>query len=295
MPRHKAQGTSTLGNNILECLAKMVSKSRNFVFTINNPTGGDDLEIELLKEHVKYFIYGRERGELGTPHYQGYVQFPHPVSCSRLSGLLSRAHVEIARGNATQNIAYCSKEGETEEYGQRPSSSINSARKDIWREIVKLAEEGQVEKIKEDHPHIYFLHHKKILDLRRRSPTIIQGDLENEWWVGGTGTGKSRRLWNQYPDHYSKALNKWWDGYEDEEVVAIEEMHPEAGKWIGSFLKIWADRYPFSPEVKGSTMKKIRPTKIIVLSNYTPEECFPDKNDLLPIRRRFKVVHFNTL
>ena len=49
---------------------------------INNPTPGDDLEIELLKEHVKYFIYGRERGELGTPHYQGYVQFRHPVRCS---------------------------------------------------------------------------------------------------------------------------------------------------------------------------------------------------------------------
>jgi hypothetical protein len=72
-------------------------------------------------------------------------------------------------------------------------------------------------------------------------------------------------------------------------------MNPEAGKWLGSFLKIWADRYPFSPEVKGSHMKKIRPKKIIVLSNYTPEEVFTSDQDLLPIKRRFKIVHFNTL
>jgi len=272
-----------------------MSKSRNFVFTINNPTAGDDLEIELIKEHVKYFIYGRERGELGTPHYQGYVQFPHPVSRNRLSSLLSRAHIEVAKGNAKQNIDYCSKDGDYEEFGEKPKALSTVDKKQQWRDIIKLAEDGKIKEIKENHPHVYFLHHKKILDLRRRASGIIEGDLENEWWVGPTGTGKSRRLWSLYPDHYAKSLNKWWDGYEDEEVVAIEEMNPEAGKWMGSFLKIWSDRYPFSPEVKGSTMKKIRPQKIIVLSNYTPEECFTNDQDLLPIRRRFKVVHFNTL
>lgn len=267
------------------------SKSRNFCFTINNPTAADDLEIELLKEHVKYFIYGRERGELGTAHYQGYLQFRHPVSSRRVSSLLSRAHIEVAKGNAKQNRTYCSKEGDYEEWGEIPTGSAVD-KKQQWRDIIALAEEGRVEKIKEDFPHVYFLHHKKIMDFRRRASGILYGDLENEWWVGPTGTGKSRRLWNLYPDHFSKSLNKWWDGYADEEIVAIEEMNPDAGKWMGSFLKIWADRYPFSPEVKGSTIKKIRPKKIIVLSNYTPDECFPNDQDLLPIKRRFKVVQF---
>jgi len=271
-----------------------MSKTRNFVFTINNPTAGDDLEIELLKAHVKYFVYGRERGELGTAHYQGYVQFKHPVSCRRLSGLLSRAHVEIAKGNATQNRQYCTKEGDFEEYGEAPTGRTLD-KKQQWRDIIKLAEEGNLEKIKEDFPHVYFLHNKKILDLRRRASGILDGELENEWWVGPTGTGKSRRLWSLYPEHYSKNLNKWWDGYADEDVVAIEEMNPECGKWMGSFLKIWADRYPFSPEVKGSHIAKIRPKKIIVLSNYTPEQVFTNEEDLLPIRRRFKVVHFNSV
>lgn len=270
-----------------------MSKSRNWVFTINNPTACDDLEIQLIQEHVKYYIFGRERGELGTPHYQGYLQFRHPVSRRRVSSLLSRARVEIAKGNATQNREYCSKDGDFEEYGDIPTSKID--KKKQWATIIELSEKGEIETIKEDYPHVYFLHSKKILDLRRRASGILDGDLENEWWVGPTGTGKSRRLWELYPGHYSKSLNKWWDGYEDEEVVAIEEMNPESGKWIGSFLKIWADRYPFSPEVKGSHIKRIRPKKIIVLSNYTPEQVFPSNEDLLPIRRRFKVVHFNTL
>lgn len=270
------------------------SKSRNFRFTINNPTAGDDLELELVKQHAKYYVFGRERGELGTPHYQGYIQFHHPVTRQRVSSLLSRANLDYARGSAKSNYDYCTKDGDFEEWGERPPME-KVDKKQQWKDIIRLAEEGDIEKIKEDYPHVYFLHNKKILDLRRRASGILDGELENEWWVGPTGTGKSRRLWSLYPEHYAKSLNKWWDGYNEEEVVAIEEMNPEAGKWMGSFLKIWADRYPFSPEVKGSHIKKIRPKKIIVLSNYTPEQVFTNEEDLLPIRRRFKVVHFNTV
>jgi hypothetical protein len=270
-----------------------MSKTRNFTFTINNPTISDDLELEILKDHAEYYIYGRETGELGTPHYQGFVRFRHPVRNTRVSSLLTRARIDRALGTAWDNFVYCSKDGDFVEHGQRPEQKGN--KKQQWREIIRLAEEGKVEEIKENYPHAYFLHHKKILDLRRRGSGIIDGDLENEWWVGPTGTGKSRRLWNLYPEHYSKALNKWWDGYEDEEVVAIEEFNPDAGKWLSSFMKIWADRYPFSPEIKGGQLKKIRPKKIIVLSNYTPDECFEKDQDLLPIKRRFKVVHFESL
>ena len=60
----------------------------------------------------------------------------------------------------------------------------------------------------------------------------------------------------------------------------------------GSQLKIWADRYPFSAQIKGGTLLKIRPTKLIVLSNYEMEECFPNEADLLPLKRRFTIKRF---
>lgn len=94
-----------------------------------------------------------------------------------------------------------------------------------------------------------------------------------------------------YPDHYAKELNKWWDGYCDEGVVAIEEWAPK-NECTASFLKVWADRYPFPAQIKGGSLKKIRPTKIIVLSNYTIDQCFERQEDREPIKRRFKVVHF---
>lgn len=271
-----------------------MSKTRDYCFTINNPTIEDDLELEILKEHCEYFIYGQETGESGTPHYQGFVTFKHPVTLQRVKNLLSRAHLERRRGTKAQAIQYCEKDGDFIEYGNRPETRTTDKKK-MWRDIIQWSEEGNIDKIKEEYPHAYFLHYKKIQDLRQRSLGILQGQLENEWWVGPTGTGKSQRLWQLYPTHYAKALNKWWDGYEDEDVVAIEEFHPGAGEYLGHFVKIWADRYPFSPEIKGGTLKKIRPQKIIVLSNYEIEDCFKEEKDLLPIKRRFKVVHFNSL
>ena len=118
-----------------------------------------------------------------------------------------------------------------------------------------------------------------------------KGILQTNGGVGPTGSGKSRLLWEQYPNHYHKQLNKWWDGYNDEETVAIEEWCPK-NECTGSQLKIWADRYPFSAQIKGGTLLKIRPTKLIVLSNYEMEECFPNEADLLPLKRRFTIKRF---
>ena len=82
-------------------------------------------------------------------------------------------------------------------------------------------------------------------------------------------------------------LNRWWDNYKDEEVVRIEEVSPDHKEWIGAFMKIWADRSPFNAEIKGA-VTMIRPQKIVVTSNYPPEECFK-VGDLPAIQRRFKV------
>ena len=87
--------------------------------------------------------------------------------------------------------------------------------------------------------------------------------------------------------------NKWWDGYDNEEVVIMEDFNMEQAKHLAHHLKIWADHYPFMAERKGGSML-IRPKKIIVTSNYHPEEAFgEDKTGSLePIMRRFKMHHY---
>ena len=56
-------------------------------------------------------------------------------------------------------------------------------------------------------------------------------------------------------------------------------------------LKVWLIS-TLPREIKGGRIEGIRPLKVIVTSNYTPEECFQNQNDLEPILRRFKVVRF---
>lgn len=44
-------------------------------------------------------------------------------------------------------------------------------------------------------------------------------------------------------------------------------------KWIGSFLKIWCDRYPLMAEIKGGSIK-ICPKRIFCTSNFTLNQLF---------------------
>nr|WAE43206.1 MAG: replication associated protein [Cressdnaviricota sp.] len=268
------------------------SKSRGWCFTINNYTTEDVHAVEKLTDYCKYWIYGREVGQdRSTPHLQGFLYFTNACGLARVKQLLPRAHLESQRGTCNQAIEYCKKDGDWVDWGDKPDHGGGSTQRERWRELITLSERGELDTIRDKYPGEFFRYNERIRSLRVRQAVPLDGELEHEWWYGSTGTGKSRKLWDMYPDHYAKELNKWWDGYCDEGVVAIEEWAPK-NECTASFLKVWADRYPFPAQIKGGSLKKIRPTKIIVLSNYTIDQCFERQEDREPIKRRFKVVHF---
>lgn len=120
--------------------------------------------------------------------------------------------------------------------------------------------------------------------------SVIDGELHNLWLWGEPRTGKTRYAWDNYPDLFVKDLNKWWDGYHGQEVVLLDDWDPKQEILVQK-LKIWADRYPFRAETKGSSMM-IRPKMIIVTSNYSINDCFKFNEDVAAIRSRFKVMHF---
>lgn len=165
-----------------------------------------------------------------------------------------------------------------------------------WADALALAKAGDFDAID---PHIQLQYHSTLRKIRNETllqMPQIQGDLENLWYHGAPGTGKSLCARTRFPTLFLKALNHWWDGYAGEETVLIEEWELTSGKYLGHHLKIWSDRYPFKPEIKGSTLPPQRPRRIVVTSNYTLQECFGSDSTLLAaLRRRFTEVDFDTV
>ena len=121
-----------------------------------------------------------------------------------------------------------------------------------------------------------------------KKPEAIQGTC-GLWIHGDTGTGKSHSVITQHPDRYIKPLNKWWDGYQNEVVVHLDELAPSHAQWIAPYLKKWADKWPFDAETKGSSIQ-IRPELVVVTSNYALCDMGFSQEDLPALERRFRVV-----
>ena len=122
-------------------------------------------------------------------------------------------------------------------------------------------------------------------------PNILS-DLDNFWFWGATGTGKTSKAFSKFGESlYIKTRNKWWCEYHGEETVLIDEVDESDATWMGTFLKNWADRYPFRAEVKRSSIL-IRPLRIVVTSNWSIKELWPEKRDHEALLRKFQAVHF---
>lgn len=264
-------------------------------FTLNNPTADDHNALQKLQDNevYKYLVFGREVGEEGTPHLQGYIYLKLKKSLSGVKKLLSRAHWESQRGTFTKAIEYCKKDGDFFESGVAPMDQETKGKRgaQYWEEQLSLAKKGR---ISECDPQLQITHYRTLKAIAADHAVMPPplADLEHEWYYGATGTGKSHKARTENPDAYLKMCNKWWDGYAGEDVVIIEDFDKNHAV-LGHHLKIWADRYPFPAEVKGSKIN-IRPRKVIVTSNYSPQEVWPNEAQTLdPILRRFKIKHFH--
>ena len=125
-------------------------------------------------------------------------------------------------------------------------------------------------------------------------------DLESTkgiWIVGRPRIGKSKSV-RDYGEHHGglfiKSQNKWWDGYQMEPNVLIDDFDTNT---LWHHLKNWADCYSFPAEVKGATVN-VNFRWLFITSNYTIEECMRQGNAglvtdgilLEALEARFKVI-----
>lgn len=266
-----------------------MSQGRRWCYTLNNWTSQEGLDLCAVAS--VYHIVGKEIGENGTPHLQGYIVFKSAKRLSGVKKLNNRCHWELAKGTTEQNVVYCSKDGNFHEVGVRPKTpkEIGEDQHTRWLDVIRSAKEGTCA---EEYPREFIQYNSTVN--RLYAPDIGTIDQYNGlWWWGPPGTGKSRKARDDHPDLYDKLLNKWWDGYVDEDVVLIDDIDT-THTTMGLFLKRYADHYPFRAEYKGGS-KVIRPKTIIVTSNYSIDEIFGKETEMAKaIHRRFKVTKFHS-
>lgn len=196
-------------------------------------------------------------------------------------------HLEKAKGSSEQNIQYCSKEGAHWTRGEPPMTrkAQGKMEKERWATALKLAKQGRLDEIDEDIRCRYYRTWKEIRKDYMNTPAPLDSTC-GIWIYGETGSGKTHVVCTTYPGRYIKPLNKWWDGYQGEDVVHLDEIAPSHCTHLTPYLKKWADKWPFDAETKGGAMQ-LRPKQVIVTSNYAIDEMGFEDADIGAIKRRF--------
>lgn len=268
----------------------------NWVFTIQH--GGqqqpslDDIKpcIDQLEKLASYLVVGKEVApSTGQMHLQGYVELKKPARRTQLVKIIA-CFWEPAKGTGAQAADYCKKEADFYEVGELKEQDPGKREQNRWDEARQQAESG----LRVQDSQIVISHYGNIRALQRDHLVLPQelqwtnGNAPNVWIYGEAGTGKSRKARADYPDAFPKSTNKWWCGYQNQPFVIIDDV--DLGHaCLGHHFKIWADRYPFPAEIKGSSIA-LRPQVICVTSQFSIDQIWSDVETRDALHRRFKSI-----
>lgn len=278
---------------------------------------------------ITFAIIGEEYApETGRRHFQGYLELKDRKRMTEVKSIvgLNDIHLEPAKGDREANIEYCSKPNDNR-YPEKVIETVvhekekrryNRQRRDKNNEMRLFLNDLRtktLEYIEDEYPIRYYRELPLILKYRldkEQGSDTWDGDLrtKNYWIWGKTGTGKStwaRRQCKPIGERrnteiFYKSINKWWDGFNDQKVVLIEDWNPgengSLSKALLQYVKVWADRFTFNAEVKGGT-RAVFPGRyfLIVTSNHSINESFEgiSAEDVDAIKRRFNEVEIKGL
>lgn len=257
-----------------------MSRCRGICFTINNYTEEDETRVGQIINMTDYGICGKEIApKTGTPHLQGYCYFKNKISFSTLKDLLPKAHFEAARGTATDNKIYCSKEKIFVEHGEIPTQG---KRTDIEGFRDAILEGTDEETLLMTFPHEMakydrFYQRCRNIVLKKEAQKMIQPEVIVI--TGETGIGKTRTVYETHDvmDIYKVEVGDgssgsiFWDNYNGESVILIDDFH---NNFKLDYMLRLLDRYPMKLNIKGGHTWKCA-KKIYITSNLHPTEWYP--------------------
>lgn len=269
---------------------KKQARSFHLVFNASVLTKIEEFRKIIEMKPLRYSLCRRGLNKRGEEHAHVYVCFTRPVQLS--SKNCFGAHIAKCRGSPKQNVDYiCSHHPDLIwEIGSMPKGKENI--NDTWEQFVEDIHNGCVDKDSKMYARYRSYADRRMAELKVHED--YEGDLKakNIWIWGPSRTGKT--YWARHFSNkriYVKPINKWWDGYDGQEVVIIEDIDPDSCQHLAHYMKVWADRYPFTAALKGSsTVISPKEYILIVTSNYSIADCFEGK-DLVPVRERFEEWH----
>ncbi len=302
-------------------------RGRNWCFTAFYPDGGDDLGrcpepwaegyLQSLFSGCGGFVVGQLEicPDTHRHHVQGFVQLPTRLRFSQLQRLCRTGiHLEIAKA-PKQAIEYCQKLDTrvSGPWSLGVAPVFQGRRSDLHRLYSQLVDN-------ERDPYDLLLdpefgpttmrHYKAVRQVRwavakrgRRklmmerieaggSPLIPPKCL---WMIGPTGIRKTSSILKTHGVQvYTPATTKdgdslWFDNYDDEEVLLLDEFHPKQMP-VSTFLRLTGGDPTLQLPVKGASTYVCFKYVYIVQNTYTPYDVHPSIADAILRRVRERVV-----
>jgi len=264
--------------------------TKRWVFTLNNPQPQDETDIKSsMGLHFEYLVYGRERGDSGTPHLQGACVYKNRVSLRICKTVIPRAHWEKARCHDFKKaIDYCKKDGDWFEEGVPPTQGKRNDLEAIKEEITQGTSELEIANTYFGRWCIYRRSFQSFRSLLIK-PRNWKPYVECLW--GNTGLGKTRFVHHMYgtDNIYTWVGGTWFDGYMGQPVALFDDYRGEID--ISLFLRI-LDRYALRLPVKGGFVEWA-PRKIFITSNEHPNFWYEELHirTWQALERRIKITH----
>jgi hypothetical protein len=238
--------------------------------------------------------------DTGRHHIQGYMAWNSPKHFGTIKSwlkdnLLDSMHIESARGTYIQNYAYCTKgesrapNGATGEFGDFSPNRGQGARNDLLavKEAIKAGKRKR-ELVNEFFPQ-YVRYGRGLREAQNEltEPRMCKPEeMDCRWYYGGSGIGKTRVVYDEFGlqnIYRKKGTTKWWDKYDHEKVVLVNEYRRSNDFDYTELLELM-DVYPFAGETKGGHVEVTSKT-IVVTSSQPPWKLFSEERDPRLLRK----------
>lgn len=243
--------------------------------------------------------------DTGRWHYQLYLHSKNKKNMGQVKEALhcDWAHCEPMHVNSTPQkcIEYCTKDETRVDgpwyLGKEPHQGVRTDIHDVRDRI--LDGSNYMDIVRDDNLlETTAKYYNFAKDLAHEYQKTLHKDFPTELYIywGVSGAGKSTRAKNESPGAYvhSCSTGKWWDNYNNEEIVIIDEFDIRQEKTHGISQKMINKLVDPSPVTVPARYgdKAFMAKRLYIISNENPKYWYERGTEIQLLRRITKCVQF---